>query len=151
MPRNETVVLTNMCMVYDNQGNVLVEDRLDPSWPGICFPGGHVEPGESFTRAVIREVWEETGLTIQKPRLCGLKQFPEDDRTRYSVMLYKTNQFSGELRSSREGRVFWIPRAELEKYKLPVSFDQTLRLFEEEELMEHYCHWDGSVYRRELL
>lgn len=31
MPRNETVVLTNMCMVYDNQGNVLVEDRLDPS------------------------------------------------------------------------------------------------------------------------
>ena len=105
----------------------------------------------SFTRAVIREVWEETGLTIQKPRLCGLKQFPEDDRTRYIVMLYKTNQFSGELRSSREGRVFWIPRAELEKYKLPVSFDQTLRLFEEEELMEHYCHWDGSVYRRELL
>ena len=87
MPRNETVVLTNMCMVYDNQGNVLVEDRLDPSWPGICFPGGHVEPGESFTRAVIREVWEETGLTIQKPRLCGLKQFPEDDRTRYIVML----------------------------------------------------------------
>ncbi len=51
----------------------------------------------------------------------------------------------------KEGRVFWIPRAELEKYKLPVSFDQTLRLFEEEELMEHYCHWDGSVYRRELL
>lgn len=151
MPRNETVVLTNMCMVYDNQGNVLVEDRLDPSWPGICFPGGHVEPGESFTRAVIREVWEETGLTIEKPKLCGLKQFPKNDGTRYIVMLYKTNQFSGELRSSREGRVFWIPRAELEKYKLPVSFDQTLRLFEEEELMEQYCHWDGSVYRWELL
>lgn len=151
MPRNETVVLTNMCMVYDNRGNVLVEDRLDPSWPGICFPGGHVEPGESFTRAVIREVWEETGLTIEKPKLCGLKQFPKNDGTRYIVMLYKTNQFSGELRSSREGRVFWIPRAELEKYKLPVSFDQTLRLFEEEELVEHYCHWDGSVYRRELL
>lgn len=151
MPRNETVVLTNMCMVYDNQGNVLVEDRLDPSWPGICFPGGHVEPGESFTRAVIREVWEETGLTIEKPKLCGLKQFPKNDGTRYIVMLYKTNQFSGELRSSREGRVFWIPRAELEKYKLAVSFDQTLRLFEEEELMEQYCHWDGSVYRWELL
>lgn len=151
MPRSETVTLTNMCMVYDNQGNILVEDRLDPSWPGICFPGGHVEPGESFTRAVIREVWEETGLTIEKPRLCGLKQFPRKDGTRYIVMLYKTNQFSGDLRSSREGRVFWLPREELGKYKLPVSFDQTLRIFEEDELVEHYCHWDGGVYRRALL
>ena len=151
MPRSETVTLTNMCMVYDNQGNILVEDRLDPSWPGICFPGGHMEPGESFTRAVIREVWEETGLTIEKPRLCGLKQFPRKDGVRYIVMLYKTNQFSGVLRSSREGRVFWIPRTELGKYKLPVSFDQTLRIFEEEELVEHYCCWDGGVYRRALL
>lgn len=151
MPRSETVTLTNMCMVYDNQGNILVEDRLDPSWPGICFPGGHVEPGESFTRAVIREVWEETGLTIEKPRLCGLKQFPRKDGTRYIVMLYKTNQFFWDLRSSREGRVFWLPREELGKYKLPVSFDQTLRIFEEDELVEHYCHWDGGVYRRTLL
>ena len=97
------------------------------------------------------EVWEETGLTIEKPRLCGLKQFPRKDGTRYIVMLYKTNQFSGDLRSSREGRVFWLPRAELGKYKLPVSFDQTLRIFEEDELVEHYCHWDGGVYRRTLL
>ena len=151
MLRNETVVLTNMCMVYDGKGNILVQDRLDPGWPGISFPGGHVEPGESFTKAVIREVWEETGLTIENPRLCGLKQFPLEDGTRYIVMLYKTDQFSGQLRSSREGKVFWIPRAELGKYKLPVSFDQTIRLFEEDGLMEHYCHWDGAIYRRELL
>ena len=105
MARRETVVLTNMCMVYDNQGNILVQDRLDPEWPGITFPGGHVEPGEAFTKAVIREVWEETGLTIEHPRLCGLKQFPEEDGTRYIVMLYKANQFSGELRSSCEGNV----------------------------------------------
>ena len=28
----------------------MVEDRLDPDWPGVTFPGGHVEPGESFTQ-----------------------------------------------------------------------------------------------------
>lgn len=151
MARKETVVLTNMCMVYDNQGNILVQDRLDPDWPGVTFPGGHVEPGEAFTKAVIREVWEETGLTIEHPRLCGLKQFPEEDGTRYIVMLYKTNQFSGELRSSREGNVFWIKRDELENYPLPVSFDQLIHVFEDDSLGEQYVRWDGDEFLRELL
>lgn len=151
MARRETVVLTNMCMVYDNQGNILVQDRLDPDWPGVTFPGGHVEPGESFTKAVIREVWEETGLTIEHPRLCGLKQFPEEDGTRYIVMLYKANQFSGELRSSREGNVFWIKRGELENYPLPVSFDQMICVFEDDSLGEQYVRWDGDEFLRELL
>jgi 8-oxo-dGTP diphosphatase len=151
MARRETVVLTNMCMVYDNQGNILVQDRLDPDWPGVTFPGGHVEPGESFTKAVIREVWEETGLTSEHPRLCGLKQFPEEDGTRYIVMLYKANQFSGELRSSCEGNVFWIKRGELENYPLPVSFDQMIRVFEDDSLGEQYVRWDGDEFLRELL
>lgn len=29
-----------MVMIYDQDGNVLVEDRLNPTWPGITFPGG---------------------------------------------------------------------------------------------------------------
>ena len=151
MARRETVVLANMCMVYDNEGNILVQDRFDPDWPGVTFPGGHVEPGEAFTKAVIREVWEETGLTIEHPRLCGLKQFPEEDGTRYIVMLYKANRFSGELRSSREGNVFWIKRGELENYPLPVSFDQMIRVFEDDSLGEQYVRWDGDEFLRELL
>ena len=67
MAQRETVVLTNMCMIYDHEGNVLVQDRLDPNWPGVTFPGGHVEPGESFTGAVIREVREESGLEAVRP------------------------------------------------------------------------------------
>lgn len=64
MAREEKTILTNMCMVYDDNGNVLVQDRVDPNWPGITFPGGHVEHGESFVASVIREVKEETGLDI---------------------------------------------------------------------------------------
>ncbi len=150
MARRETVVLTNMCMVYDGEGNILVQDRLDPEWPGVTFPGGHVELGESFTKAVIREVWEETGLTIEKPQLCGLKQFWEDDGTRYIVILYKSDCFSGELRSSREGKVFWIKRSELGNYQLPVGFDQMIRVFEDDTLGEQYCHWDGDTFQREM-
>ena len=150
MARRETVVLTNMCMVYDNEGNILVQDRLDPDWPGVTFPGGHVEPGEAFTKAVIREVWEETGLTIEHPRLCGLKQFPEEDGTRYIVMLYKANRFSGELRSSCEGNMFWIKRSELENYPLAETFDQLLRVFEDDSLGEQYVHCDGDKFLREV-
>ncbi len=151
MAQRETVVLTNMCMIYDHEGNVLVQDRLDPNWPGVTFPGGHVEPGESFTGAVIREVREETGLTIEAPQLCGLKQFWEDDGTRYIVILYKTDRFSGELRSSREGKVFWIKRSELMNYQLPVSFPEMLRVFEDDGVGELYSHWEDGAYLRELL
>ena len=51
---NENVEFTNLCMVRDG-GRVLVMDRKKEDWPGITFPGGHVEVGESFTEAVIRE------------------------------------------------------------------------------------------------
>lgn len=57
MSRIEKTIFTNMCMVYDDNGNVLVQNRLNPDWPGITFPGGHVDAGESFTDAAIREVF----------------------------------------------------------------------------------------------
>jgi len=30
----------NMCMIYDDKGNILVQDRLKKDWPGVTFPGG---------------------------------------------------------------------------------------------------------------
>lgn len=66
MNRRESVEFVNMCMIK-NGDKVLVQDRVSPDWPGITFPGGHVERGKSFVDAVIREVREETGLTISKP------------------------------------------------------------------------------------
>ena len=151
MARRETVTLTNMCMIYDEQGNILVQDRLDPEWPGVTFPGGHVEPGESFTKAVIREVWEETGLTIEKPQLCGVKQFPTDDGARYVLLFFKTNQFSGEIASSEEGAVFWVKRAELSSYHLALDFSEMVRVMESEELSEFYYSKVNGEWQMSLL
>ena len=121
MANAELTILTNMCMVRDRD-RVLVQRRNDPNWPGVVFPGGHVEEGESFTDAVIREVYEETGIRIGHPRLCGLKQFWNREGLRYIVFLYRTETFTGEVRSSEEGEALWIPFSELKNEPLPRGF-----------------------------
>ena len=151
MAGSERVVLTNMCMVYDDQGNILVQDRLDPDWPGVTFPGGHVESGESFVASVIREVWEETGLTIVKPQLCGVKQFQRTDGVRYIVLFFKTSCFSGELTSSEEGEVFWIKRSELGNYQLADDFEDMLKVFESDDISDFYFEKVNGAWQYSLL
>ena len=151
MSRSESAIFTNLCMVSDSNGNVLVQDRRNPDWPGVTFPGGHVEPEEAFTDSVIREVFEETGLTIENPRLCGVKQFQTDEQERYVVFLYRADRFTGELRSSREGEVFWVPRKDLPKYPLVPDFLDLLRVFEEPELNEFLYRRGSDDWKISLL
>ena len=75
MKRTENVELTVLCLIH-KEGKYLLQDRVKRDWRGFTLPGGHVEPGESIVDAVVREMKEETGLTIHTPRLCGIKQFP---------------------------------------------------------------------------
>ena len=114
MSRRESIELTVLCLIHRSD-NILLQDRIKPDWHGYALPGGHVEPGESIVDAVIREMQEETGLTILHPRLCGVKQFPIEGG-RYLVLLFETEEFEGTLRSSEEGQMHWIPRSRLSEY-----------------------------------
>ena len=151
MDRSERAIFTNMCMISDGRGNVLVQDRRADDWPGITFPGGHVEPGESFTQSMIREVREETGLTIEHPRLVGIKQFQTERDERYVVLLYRADRYSGTLTASDEGEVFWVKRSELGRYKLPVDFEDLLKVFEYDDLSEFYYSRNGEDWTHTLL
>ena len=151
MAREERAIFTNMCMVTDGNGNVLVIDRSKPDWPGICFPGGHVEPGEAFTASVIREVYEETGLTVEDPVLCGTKQFQTDEGARYVVFFYKATKYHGTLRSSDEGNVFWLPRNELPKQRLSLDMMEMVRVMESENLSEFYYEKIDGTWHFTLL
>ena len=150
MDISEKTVLTNMCMIYDDDGNVLVQDRRDSDWGGITFPGGHVEKGESFTDAVIREVYEETGLTIETPQICGIKQWPEDDGSRYIVLFYKTSHFAGELKSSEEGEVYWTKLSRLKELPLARGMELMLRVFLEDEVSEYYIYEEDGEWKHVL-
>ncbi|MCI8395668.1 MAG: 8-oxo-dGTP diphosphatase [Acutalibacter sp.] len=137
MSREVAVELTNMCMVADGT-KVLVQDRVGRAWSGITFPGGHVEPGESITASVIREVKEETGLTIESPKLCGVKDWTREDGSRYMVLLFKAEKFSGSLASSREGNVFWAERSQLPHMNLARSMRETIEVLLDDTLSELY-------------
>ena len=139
MARIEEVELTNMCMISDGKGNVLVQDKKNhPTWHGWNFPGGHVELGEYVTPSVIREIKEETGLFIENPKLCGIKEFHKlKDGKRYIVFLYSAYKFSGELKSSSEGEIFWYPLSELLKSdKLIDGFLEMLTVFTNADVSE---------------
>ncbi|MBR5448091.1 MAG: 8-oxo-dGTP diphosphatase [Clostridia bacterium] len=147
MAKSEKVTLTNMCMIEDSLGNVLVQDKKSSTWGGICFPGGHVEEKESFTTSVIREIREETGLHISSPVLCGIKQFcSAEGGERYIVFLYKADKFSGSLKSSDEGEVFWMPKCDVLKSKIAPNFEDMFKVFEDDGISEvYYTRENGEL------
>ena len=149
MARIEKVTMTNMCMVFDGN-KVLVQDKKDDDYSGITFPGGHVEKGESFTDAVIREVFEETGLRISSPQLCGIKDWMEEDGTRYMVLFYKSDKFEGKVTSSEEGEVYWTTLEEMKKKKLANGMDKMLEVFLDETISEYFLYKEDGKWVEEL-
>ena len=151
MSHMENCILTNMCMISDGN-KILVQDRKNPNWPGITFPGGHVEPEESFVESVIREVKEETNLDIAQVRLCGVKQWTsKSEEYRYLVFFFRADYFSGTLKSSDEGEVFWIEKEHLHNYQLADGFAGMYEVFEKEELSENYYWLENNQWNTKNL
>lgn len=119
------IKLTIMCMVYKDDGSFLVENRLKKDWPGLTFPGGHVEDDELIEDAVIREMKEETGLDLFEVEPRGYIEWNEfGDDVRHLAMLFRTNKYKGTLKSSKEGEIFFIKEKDIEKYLLSNDFEK---------------------------
>ncbi|MBR5712926.1 MAG: 8-oxo-dGTP diphosphatase [Lachnospiraceae bacterium] len=144
MDRTERVELAVLCLIKDGD-RVLLQNRVKKDWQGYTLPGGHVELGESFVDAVVREMKEETGLTIEKPRMVGIKQFPIDGG-RYIVLLFEATQFTGEVVSSEEGEMTWIDRAELANISAVDDLQELLKVFDDPELTEFQYIVDGDEW-----
>ena len=150
MNKTQRCILTNMCLIYD-KNKILVIDRKKKDWPGLTLPGGHVEKDEDLNKSIIREVKEETGLTIRKPILCGIEEFKTQKEDRYFMFFYKTDKFKGKIKSSKEGEVFWIDRNELKKHKLSLDLERIIRVIESEGLSEIIYYKKGDKWLSKIV
>lgn len=145
MSRAEKVILTNMCMIEDEKGCVLMQIR-DPKryvWHGYALPGGHVEEKESLHEALVREVYEETGLRVKDPQLMAVKHFhTRDEGIRYLVFLYKVTAFEGSVRSSEEGEIKWVAKSDLRTVELAPYMEDIIDVFEKGDVSELFYFRD---------
>lgn len=144
MGRTENVELTVLCLITDGD-RMLLQNRVKKDWQGYTLPGGHVEPGESFVDAVVREMKEETGLDIKNPRLVGVKQFPIKEG-RYVVFLFKTTDYSGTVVSSDEGQMEWVESSRLPAINTVDDFAELLRVMNDPALTEFQYLVDGETW-----
>ena len=144
MSRTENVELTVLCLITDGN-RMLLQNRTKKDWQGYTLPGGHVEHGESFVDAVIREMKEETGLDIINPRLAGIKQFPIENG-RYVVLLFKATEYSGTVVSSDEGQMEWVKSNHLPEINTVDDFEDLLRVINDPALTEFQYLVDGETW-----
>ena len=108
---NKQVVLTTQIYLEkDNKYLMLLRNKKahdinEGKWIGV---GGHMEKGETPLECVIREVKEETGLTLNSALLRAKIYFTSDD---YDELIYQytSSDFSGEVIECNEGVLKWIP------------------------------------------
>jgi 8-oxo-dGTP diphosphatase len=122
-------ILTNLCMLYDQKGHYLVQNRLKKDWPGLNFPGGHVERYESLEESVVREMKEETGLLVSALEQCGVYEWnvPEEN-IRHVAVLYRSCHYEGQLVSSSEGPMAWLDEDEIASRPQSVDFDRLFQI-----------------------
>ena len=116
------MILATLCYIKDNGKTLMVYRNKKPNdihvgkWNGL---GGKFEPGESPEECAVREVLEESGLQIHKPKLHGLLMFPNFKDDDWYVFVFTAREFSGELTiNSPEGKLEWIPDGQLTSLNL---------------------------------
>ncbi len=114
--------------------------------------GGKFHPGESPEDCVIREVREESGLTMKNPRLRGVMTFPEfKDQEDWIVFLFTATEFEGNLEECDEGELEWIDDQKLSELRLWEGDKYFLSWLEQEKFFSaKFCYRDGQLIDHEV-
>ena len=107
-------------VVTDAEGRLLMIKRGHEPAAGLwSIPGGRIEPGETDAEALVREMLEETGLTVEPGRLLGRVQRAGLGGTVIDIRDYAATVISGTLRAGDDAAdVRWVIAAEMDSVEI---------------------------------
>ena len=142
--KKERIAHLNSTVCYLKKDNKVLMIKFSKKWGQVFAPpGGKFETGESPLDCIIREYYEETGLTLINPRLQGISYWK--DSVEGIIFVYTAEDFKGDLTASEEGSLEWIRLEDLQN--IP-QFDQNEKftpylfkkeLFEGKFLLDDKC------------
>lgn len=128
--------LTTLCYLETDDAYLMLHrvskknDANKDKWIGV---GGHFEDGESPEDCLLREVKEETGLTLTKWKLRGVVTFVSDCWETEYMFLYTADGYEGEMQPCNEGTLEWVQKSEVANLNLWQGDLLFFKLLEEQE------------------
>jgi 8-oxo-dGTP diphosphatase len=126
--------LSSLCYL-EHDGKLLMLCRNKEPFRG-CWtaPGGKLEFPENPRQTIVREIREETGLTLENPELKMINSETGGERDyNWLVFIFRAFQFSGSLKECDEGTLMWISKQQIYDFKIPDVDRELLSLIFEEQ------------------
>lgn len=128
--------LTTLCYIEKDDCYLMLHrvkkenDENRDKWIGV---GGKFEDGEMPEECLLREVKEETGLTLTSYRFRGIVTFVSDEWGTEYMHLFTADAYTGIMKDCDEGELVWVPKKEIEHLKLWEGDKVFLQLLQEED------------------
>jgi 8-oxo-dGTP diphosphatase len=131
-------------MIEDGDRILLLNRPSEKGFPGYIAPGGKVDFPESIVDGAIREVKEETGLSINEITYKGLVEYCDiSSGERYMVFHYLSTSFEGRLlEHPPEGELLWVDKNKLDDLPMQKWFRERIELFFKPGIFEKSTIWN---------
>jgi 8-oxo-dGTP diphosphatase len=119
--KKQRLPLTTLCYIEKDDSYLMLhrikkkQDVNEGKWIGV---GGHFEENESPENCLLREVKEETGLTLTSWRFRGIVTFIAKGWPTEYMCLYTADGFEGTLRECDEGELAWVAKKDVSALRL---------------------------------
>ena len=114
--KKQRIAHLNSTACYLRKDNKVLMINFSKKWGQVYAPpGGKFEAGETPLDCILREYYEETGLTLINPKLQGISYWHDDYEG--IIFIFVAEKFEGNIKESEEGKLEWIDINDLKKVK----------------------------------